>query len=99
MFPLLQTVARGWGGAGGSFKGGGLAGRPKGCGKEAGGGGEGGKGGKSRRAMEEASQNCVQTDPGNTKSQTSKACEVNSAPAFQKDQPKPSLKKRGPSFF
>ena len=82
MFPLVQTVARRVGRAGGLFGGGGLVGRPEGCGKEAAGGEEGGK---HRTAMEEASKDWVQKDAGKTESQISKASEVNSVPTFQKD--------------
>ena len=96
MFPLLQTVERQVAGAGGIFGGGGLVGRPEGCGKEAAGRGEGGK---HRRAMEEASKDWVQKDAGKTESQISKASEDNSVPTFQKDQTKLSRQKRGPSFF
>ena len=91
-----DSCEAGGGPAGGIFGGGGLVGRPEGCGKEAAGGGEGAK---HRRAMEEASEDWVQKDPGKTESQISKANEVNSVPAFQKDQTKSSLQQRGPSVL
>ena len=99
VFPLLQIVVRGMG-VGGIFGGGRLAGRPGGCGKEDAGWGEGWMGGKHRRAMEEASKDGVQKDPGKTESQFLKPVRlIQSQPSkktkrshFSKNEVHPSFK-------